>query len=503
MLSIEQLVGRTLGEYQVERLLGQGQLGAVYLGQQKSGGQAVAITTFNFPAGISAQARESFSARFAQQEAILTRLDHPNILPIYAYGERADYAFLVTSFVKAASLSQALKEQGRFTPEQTLSVLKQVAAALDYAHGNGIVHDVLSLANILVINKQQVQIAGFGLKTLLDLHGNTQLKQLPAHLLNANGKFLGSPEAISPERVLALPTDACSDIYALGVMLFEMLSGTPPFSGTDSLEIALKRIEQPSPSLHVRCPEIPEPLAQVVNKALERNPAQRYQHARELATAFEQTLQVATAEQTPAARTRQVRQDTQITMSPTVNWFDEDMLASRKRQAMQPAEAGNTSGIAPPATPEKPVQPTQVDAIPGVDPFALWSATSAKTEALTPGMFTRRPTVSLSAGRRRSRPRPAQADRRRLVKLIVVGTATAGVIGVGGISFAHFMQSVKQLQSRAANAPAIGSTQISIRQQQARPPLRSLHRLHIQPSSQHQNRHSRHLRQLRPHIRAQ
>ena len=156
---------------------------------------------------------------------------------------------------------------------------------------------------------------------------------------------------------------------------------------------------------------------------------------------------------------RQVRQDTQITMPPTVNWFDEDMLTSRKWQAMQPTDGGNTSVVVPPAMPEKPIQPTQADVIPGVDPFALWSATSAKTEALTPGMFTRRPTVSLSAGRRRPRPRPAQADRRRLVKLIVVGTATAGVIGAGGISFAHFMQSVAQVQSRVANAPATGPTQ--------------------------------------------
>ena len=154
-----------------------------------------------------------------------------------------------------------------------------------------------------------------------------------------------------------------------------------------------------------------------------------------------------------------MRQDTQITMPPTVNWFDEDMLTSRKWQATQPADGGNTSVVAPPAMPEKPDQPTQADVIPGVDPFALWSATSAKTEALTPGMFTRRPTVSLSAGRRRPRPRPVQADRRRLVKLIVVGTATAGVIGAGGISFAHFMQSVKQVQSRVANAPATGPTQ--------------------------------------------
>jgi serine/threonine protein kinase len=458
MLHVEQLVGGTLGEYQVEQLLVQGQLGAVYLGQQKSRGLAVTITTFNFPADISAQARESFRIRLAQEGAILTRLNHPNILPTFACGEQADYAYLVTSFVKVASLAQALKEQGRFTPQQTLSVLKQVAAGLDYAHGNGVVHDVLSLANILVIDRLRVQITGFGLKTLLDLHGNSQFRQLPAHLFSANGKFLGSPEYISPERVLGLPTDARSDIYALGVMLFELLSGTTPFGGTDPLDIVLKRIQQSPPSLHALCPEIPQTLEVVVNKALERDPAQRYDHAGELAAAFEHSLQVqGTVGQTPAARTRQMIQDGQITLPPTVNWFDEEMLSTGKWQLMPPAEAANTSVITPPTAPNKLVLPAQADAIQGVDPFALWSATSAKSEGPTPGMFTRRPTVSLSAGR--GRPRPAQADRRRLVKLIVVGTAAAGAIGVGGISFAHFMQSVKQLQSRVANAPNTGTTQ--------------------------------------------
>src|SRR5437879_379254 len=218
MLSVEQLVGRTLDNYQVERLLGQGQLSTVYLGQQKSQGHAVTITMFNFPADISAQTREHFNARFAQEGAVLVRLKHPNILPTYAYGKQDDHPYLVTSFVKVASLAQVLKQQVRFTPEQTLSVLKQVAAGLDYAHSNGVVHDVLSLTNILIINGHSVQIAGFGLKTLLELHGNTQVKQLPSHLFSASGKFLGSPECISPERIMGTSTDGRSDVYALGVM---------------------------------------------------------------------------------------------------------------------------------------------------------------------------------------------------------------------------------------------------------------------------------------------
>jgi len=463
MLRVDQLAGGTLGEYRVERLLVQGQLGAVYLGQHMLQGHPVTITTFNFPAGIAAQARERFNTRLAHEGAVLTRLKHPNILPIYTCGEQADYAYLVTSFVKVASLAQALKEQVRFTPEQTLSVLRQVAAGLDYAQRNDVVHGVLSLANILVIDKHHVQITGFGLKTLLDLQGNTQFKQLPAHLFGANGKFLGSPEYISPERVMGLPTDARSDIYALGIMLFELLSGTLPFSGTDPLEIALKRIQQPPPALHALCPEVPEALDAVVNKAMERDPAQRYDHAGEIAAAFERVLHASgAADQSPATRTRRMAQDGQITMPPTVNWFDEEMLSPGKWQPAQPADAGGMPVIAPPAMPGQPVQPAQAASnqlIAGVDPFTMWSATAATTEGPTPGTFTRRTTVNLSAGRARRRPQPGQVDRRRLVKFLVVGTVAAGVVGISGISFENFLRSMKQSQSKIANAPGTGSTQ--------------------------------------------
>jgi serine/threonine protein kinase len=444
MLHVEQLVGRTLDDYQVERLLGQGQLSTVYLGQQKSQGHAVTITMFNFPADISAQRREHFNARFAQEGAVLVRLKHPNILPTYAYGKQDDHPYLVTSFVKVASLAQVLKQQVRFTPEQTLNVLKQVAAGLDYAHSNGVVHDVLSLTNILIINGHSVQIAGFGLKTLLELHGNTQVKQLPSHLFSASGKFLGSPECISPERIMGTSTDGRSDVYALGVMLFELLSSTPPFSGSDTLETVLKRIQQPPPSLHALCPDVPEALDLVISKALERDPAERYQHAGEMATAFERILKVlGAAEKTPATSAERMMQDTQMTLPPTVNWFDEDILTSNKWQLTLPD-----------AAPAKPVQTAQVEgqSIPGVDPFALWSATSVQTQPFKPDGSRQRSPLSFVAGTTRSHRQPAQADRRRLVKLIVVGTATAGAFAVGGISFANFMRSVKQSQSQANNS---------------------------------------------------
>ncbi len=480
-VSVDQLVGRSLGEYRIERLLGHGQLGAAYLAQQLSQGRTVIITMFNFPEGLSAQERERFITRLAQERTTLVRLTHPTILPIYDFDEHSGYLYLVTAFVKGASLGQVLKQQGRFTPQQTLEVLKQVATGLDYAHSNGVVHGILSLSNVLLSNELTVQIAGFGLRTMLEVHGYTQNIHLNAHLFRENGTFPGSPEYISPERVLGMPTDARSDIYALGVMLFELLSGTLPFRGTNPLDTALKRIQQSVPSVHAVCPDVPEAFDLLISKTLERDPAKRYQRASGIVTAFERVLTtLETMQKATNSRNQQLAQGPQLTLPPTVDWFEEASMPAEKWQLLPPIVTGRMPAVIPSASSEKPTRmvagsgemhpsvtvqpdsPTEMvpaketlpppagsrgDSMAGVDPFAWWSATPGRlgTPPPAPGTFTQR-----------SRRKPAQQDRRKLVTLIAAGTATVGVLGVGGISFARFIQSMKQ--SQIANAPTAGST---------------------------------------------
>jgi nitrite reductase/ring-hydroxylating ferredoxin subunit len=294
-----------------------------------------------------------------------------------------------------------------------------------------------------------------------------QRKYLPAHLFSATGKFLGSPASISPERVMGVPTDARSDVYALGVLLFELLSGTPPFSGTDPLEIALQRLQQSPPALHTLCPDLPPALDDVVSQAMAREPAQRYAHAGDIVAAFERSVHSSgTGEHVSATKGKRVIPEGQITLPPTVNWFDEELLSpSRGEVHPRPLAAGGTSVKAPIVTPEPEASipsphGTNPQLAAGVDPFALWSATAVKAEAPTPGTFTRRPTVNLSTGRSRRRPhQPGQMDRRRLVKLVVVGTVAAGVLGIGGLSFENFLRSVRQSPSGIASLPATGSTQ--------------------------------------------
>ena len=254
---VDQLVGKTLGDYHVERLLGSGKVSAVYLAGQRSQKRTVMVTTFTIPESLSTAARERYTARFMHIGSALVSPDHPHILPIYDFGVHYGSPYLVTSFVKGGSLAQVLKQQPRFAPEQALDILKQIADGLDFAHSRGMVHGLLNPANILVSNEQPLQITGFGLKQMLQLQGIEEVNHTQAHLLSIAGTFLGSPEYLAPECVLGAPVDARADIYSLGIMLFELLSGTPPFTGADPLEVATKRLQQPVPSLHGMCAALP------------------------------------------------------------------------------------------------------------------------------------------------------------------------------------------------------------------------------------------------------
>ena len=477
-VSVDQLVGMSLGNYQVERLLGHGQLSAVYLAKHKQQEQPVLITTFKFPAGMSTIAYQRFSARFTQEGQALVRLKHPHILPTYDFGQQDGYPYLVTAFVKGASLAQVLKQQQRFTPKQTLDILKQLASALDYAHSSGVVHGILSPSNVLMSTEQTVQIAGFGLKTVLDAQANEQNTQPQAHLFSSTGTFLGSPEYIAPERVMNAATDARSDIYALGVILFEMLTGSLPFTGENSLETALKRVQQPVPRIHALNPNVPEALDIVISKALERDPAKRFQHAGDLYSAYERVLKVLDAAQKPVpTQLEQFAQEPQITLPPTVNWFDEEIATTGKWQLMPPILTGRLPTVEATTPARKGLLSSQAattsaqsmsahdapteafsanqtpDPAGGVDPFAWWTASGpkvAKPDTPAPGTFGRS-TSRLSR-------RPGQQSRRRAIAFIAAGTATAGVLAVGGISFAHFISSLKHNQNQVANVPTVGKT---------------------------------------------
>lgn len=515
---LEQLTGSVLGEYRIERLLGRSQLGAAYQALQPERGIKVMVTTFHFPEDQVGGEREQFRARFAREGALLTRLVHANILPIYAFGEQPGYIYLVTAFVKEASLGQVMKQNTRFTPQQTLHILRQLAAGLDYAHSQGIIHGMLSLANVVAGSDLQVGIAGFGLRTMLEIHGNGQSARPLAHLSSIHGAFLGSPEYISPERVLGLPIDARADIYALGVMLFALLSGTQPFHGATPLDLALQRLQQPAPLVHAACTEVPEAFDLVIGRMLERDPARRFQSAAEVVAAFERVVKAQEVARDVSAQPAgtHMAPDEQLTLPPTVNWFDEQVTPSGRWQVappigavtepleaeeVPPGPAGISSLLYAQAerrTDENPLSPlmpespgirgsfglgTETMRLPvaaslpatsgkfaapasgnaaslaGVDPFVWWSSAGGgrRSPQVAPATPARHTPLRLATGGSRATARPDRQGRRKVMTMLATGIVAASALTVGGLTFAHLTQSMKQSQ-QSTNEPAAGTT---------------------------------------------
>ncbi len=307
--SVDQLVGQTLGNYRVEQLLGKGRLNAVYLAQHTTTRRVDALTLYLFPRRFSAEAHTRFVMRFRKEAAAVTSLRHPHILPVYEYGEHDGYPYLVTPYMMHGSLADILKQHGRYDHSEALPLLEQLVVGLAFAHSKGFIHGTLRPSNIVLKEDGSLQVAGFGLMHMLQLSGiepsAEQAEARYAHLLSVAGTFLAAPGYIAPEIVQGQAIDIRSDIYALGCILFELLSGRPPFEGQDALEVAKMHVKQNIPQLRTLCPEVPPVLASVVNQALERDSARRFQSVQELGEAYMQAsngAQGVSSKRTPATR---------------------------------------------------------------------------------------------------------------------------------------------------------------------------------------------------------
>jgi len=477
MTTVEQLVGQNIGPYQILRSLGRGTLSAVYEARQESTQQSVILTTFLVPETFSPQARQRFLTRFAHESAVLMRLGHPYILPMQDVGEYAGNPYLVNPSVKGSSLTKLLKLKGRFTPEQTLELLKRIADSIDYAHSNGVIHGTLSSTNILL--SDTMQIAGFGLMSMLTLRGLEAETQQPQPAFRSiAGNTLGTPGYIAPEVLQGKAFDGRIDVYTLGILLLELLSGSSPFSGSN---ISVTQFVQ-APRLSALCPELPVSLDTVIQQALDPNPTQRIQSAGALATLFMQALTTKQATVPQSAITQKAPLDPQITLPNAVDWFvKEENTPSGKWQLIPPVTSHTmaihatnlqkTSQLAPTllGTP----QPDDDDAG-SLDPFVWWSSmTAAQVAAQVPGTFTKT-TSSLPTSKKRVAAK--KQDRRRVVAMLAGGGAVAlGALGFGGVTLAHVLQQKPTTATTAqqpvtTTAPTVKpTTQSTVKGTQAKP----------------------------------
>jgi serine/threonine protein kinase/Rieske Fe-S protein len=356
-LLIDRIVGQTLGNYRVERLMGQGRLSAVYLAQSVLTGMNGALTLFIIPERFSNDAYNRFMQRFRKEAGALTALQHLHLLPVHEYGEHQRYPYLVTPYMTNGSLADILKRQGRCDHTYVLDILEQVVEGLEYAHRKGVIHGTLKPSNIVLSPDQDVLVAGFGLMHILQMRGIERDDRPYGHLLSIADTFLAAPEYIAPEVVQGQSIDKRSDIYALGIILFELLSGKPPFTGTNAMEVAKMHVQQSVPSLRALCPDIPGALASVINQALDRDPARRFQSASELAEAFAQASIGASGSMRrldKAPETSPLATDSalepQTGSYSASNWqFMPPIVTGKLKAVNAPAKAANTTPSTQPA----------------------------------------------------------------------------------------------------------------------------------------------------------
>lgn len=212
-----------------------------------------------------------FVDRFQREARAAARLAHPNIVSIYDVGEDQGRHFIVMEYVQGENLKDYLSRRGPLTPQTVAEMGQQVAAALAHAHCRGIIHRDIKPHNLLVSPEGQVKVTDFGIA-----------RAAAASSLTETGVVLGSVHYFSPEQAQGGAVDARSDIYALGVVLYELLTGEPPFTGDSPIAIALSHLDSEPPAVAELCPHVPEDLEQAIMKAMAKDPAHRYQTAGEL-----------------------------------------------------------------------------------------------------------------------------------------------------------------------------------------------------------------------------
>jgi serine/threonine-protein kinase len=264
------LSGRTLGEFEVLRKIGSGGMGQVYLARQLSLKRQVALKLLRKDLANNPTAMQRFEA---EAQAIAT-LNHPNIVQVFGAGESDGLRYMALEYVDGRNLREHLARKGPPELPVALSIMKQIAAALQRAHEQGLVHRDIKPENILVTKKVEVKVTDFGLSRFFNDPGAVNLTQ--------SGVTLGTPLYLSPEQAQGKAVDHRSDLYSFGVTCYHLLAGEPPFRGASAVEVALKHITDQAKPLETLRPDAPPELIEMVRKLMAKKPEERQQSAREV-----------------------------------------------------------------------------------------------------------------------------------------------------------------------------------------------------------------------------
>jgi len=269
---VRSLVGKTLGQYQIISVLGTGGMAIVYKAYQPSLERYIALKVL-FPHFTGSE----FVARFKREALAAARLSHPNIVHIYDAGEADGYYYIAMEYIEGGTLKDRLDQRDHAPLDgmTILQVVQGIGSALEYAHHQGIIHRDIKPANIMFTADNRVVLADLGLAKFFEATDLTQMTAL-----------IGTPYYMSPEQARSQSVDARSDIYSFGVVIYEMLTGRVPFASETPWMAIHQHIYEAPPPVRQLNPVVTEAVAQVVEKALEKEPGARYQHVSDLVYAF-------------------------------------------------------------------------------------------------------------------------------------------------------------------------------------------------------------------------
>jgi len=272
------LVGRKLGMYQITELLGQGGMATVYKGYRDDIDRYVAVKVLPPHPGLDHQ----FIDRFRLEAKTIARLQHPHILPLYDYGVEDDIIYLVMAYVSGGSLAD-LMDKGKMPLSEIERILRQVSGALDYAHRQGVIHRDIKPDNILLDKEGNALLADFGIVKIVS--GESDNNTNPA--LTQTGGLVGTPAYMSPEQGSGQSTiTARADLYSLGVIIYEMLTGEPPYTADTPMQVVIKHITEPVPNPRSVNKDLTPEMENVIQRALAKRPEDRYATVTEFADDF-------------------------------------------------------------------------------------------------------------------------------------------------------------------------------------------------------------------------